>query len=412
MSRRILVIGAAGMIGRKLVERLSADAAASELTLHDVVPFETRHAKVVSDLSLPGEAEKLVAARPDLIFHLAAVVSGEAETDFEKGYRVNLDGTRRLFESIRKVGGDYRPRVVFTSSIAVFGAPFPEAIDDEFLNAPLTSYGTQKAIGELLLADYSRRGFFDGIGLRLPTVCVRPGKPNKAASGFFSGIIREPLAGEEAVLPVSESVRHWFASPRAAVNFLLHAARLDTKELGNRRNLSMPGISATVGEQIEALRRVAGDKVAKLIRREPDPLIERIVSGWPQNFDATRPLARKRLRRQALQDAPAVGSVHEPRVAQHQHAAVGLVADQATRALLELQHRLRQLQLVERVAARAAHALDARGEDRVVGRRERQLVDHHERERLAAHVDAFPERLASEQERVAEGAEARQELAA
>jgi D-erythronate 2-dehydrogenase len=293
VSRRTLVIGAAGMIGRKLVERLSADAAASDLTLHDVVPFETRHTKLVSDLTLPGEAEKLVGARPEVIFHLAAVVSGEAETDFEKGYRVNLDGTRRLFEAIRLEGktGDYRPRVVFTSSIAVFGAPFPEAIHDEFLNAPLTSYGTQKAICELLLADYSRRGFFDGIGLRLPTVCVRPGKPNKAASGFFSGIIREPLAGVEAVLPVSESVRHWFASPRAAVNFLLHAARLDTKALGNRRSLSMPGISATVGEQIEALRRVAGDRVAKLIRREPDPLIERIVSGWPQNFDASRALA-------------------------------------------------------------------------------------------------------------------------
>ncbi|HJY77359.1 MAG TPA: D-erythronate dehydrogenase [Burkholderiales bacterium] len=294
MSRRTLVIGAAGMIGRKLVERLSADAAASDLTLHDVVSFETRHTKVVSDLSLPGEAEKLVAGRPELIFHLAAVVSGEAEMDFEKGYRVNLDGTRQLFEAIRNETtkeNPYRPRVVFTSSIAVFGAPFPEAIGDEFLNAPLTSYGTQKAIGELLLADYSRRGFFDGIGLRLPTVCVRPGKPNKAASGFFSGIIREPLAGEEAVLPVSESVRHWFASPRAAVSFLVHAARLDTKELGNRRSLSMPGISATVGEQIEALRRVAGDKVAKLIRREPDPLIERIVSGWPRNFDASRALA-------------------------------------------------------------------------------------------------------------------------
>jgi len=294
VSRRTLVIGAAGMIGRKLVERLSADAAASDLTLHDVVSFETRHTKVVSDLSLPGEAEKLVAGRPELIFHLAAVVSGEAELDFEKGYRVNLDGTRQLFEAIRNETtkeNPYRPRVVFTSSIAVFGAPFPEAIGDEFLNAPLTSYGTQKAIGELLLADYSRRGFFDGIGLRLPTVCVRPGKPNKAASGFFSGIIREPLAGEEAVLPVSESVRHWFASPRAAVSFLVHAARLDTKELGNRRSLSMPGISATVGEQIEALRRVAGDKVAKLIRREPDPLIERIVSGWPRNFDASRALA-------------------------------------------------------------------------------------------------------------------------
>ena len=291
MSRRTLVIGAAGMIGRKLLERLSKDAAAADLVLHDVVPFESRHRTVVSDLSAPGEAEKLIAARPELIFHLAAVVSGEAEADFDKGYRVNLDGTRQLFEAIRKVGGNYRPRVVFTSSIAVFGAPFPEAIDDEFLSAPLTSYGTQKAIGELLLSDYSRRGFFDGIGIRLPTICVRPGKPNKAASGFFSGIIREPLAGQEAVLPVSESVRHWFASPRAAVGFLLHAARLDTAKLDTRRNLSMPGVCATVGDEIAALRKVAGDQAAKLIRREPDPLIERIVSGWPQNFDASRALA-------------------------------------------------------------------------------------------------------------------------
>ena len=286
------------MIGRKLVERLSKDADA-DLVLHDVVPFESGHRTVVSDLSAPGEAEQLIAARPELIFHLAAVVSGEAEADFDKGYRVNLDGTRRLFEAIRKAGGgaagsgagSYRPRVVFTSSIAVFGAPFPDAIDDEFLNAPLTSYGTQKAIGELLLSDYSRRGFFDGIGIRLPTICVRPGKPNKAASGFFSSIIREPLAGQEAVLPVSESVRHWFASPRAAVGFLMHAAQLDPARLGNRRNLTMPGVCATVGDEIEALRAVAGEQAAKLIRREPDPLIERIVSGWPQNFDAGRALA-------------------------------------------------------------------------------------------------------------------------
>ena len=279
------------MIGRKLVERLSGPGKGGELTLHDVVPFESTHKAIVSDLSTPGEAEKLIAARPELIFHLAAVVSGEAEADFDKGYRVNLDGTRYLFEAIRKVGNDYRPRVVFTSSIAVFGAPFPEAIDDEFLNAPLTSYGTQKAIGELLLSDYSRRGFFDGIGIRLPTICVRPGRPNKAASGFFSGIIREPLAGQEAVLPVSESVRHWFASPRAAVGFLVHAAELDTAKLGTRRNLSMPGVCATVGDEIEALRKVAGDQAAKLIRRAPDPLIERIVGGWPQNFDPGRALA-------------------------------------------------------------------------------------------------------------------------
>ena len=280
---RTLIIGAAGMIGRKLAARLPKD----DLILHDVVPFDG--ASVVSDLSAPGEAGKLIARRPELIFHLAAVVSGEAEADFDKGYRVNLDGTRELFEAIRKA--NYKPRVVFTSSIAVFGAPFPEAIGDEFLNAPLTSYGTQKAIGELLLSDYSRRGFFDGIGLRLPTICVRPGKPNKAASGFFSGIIREPLAGQEAVLPVPETVRHWFASPRAAVGFLLHAAKLDTAKLGARRNLSMPGVSATVGEQIEALRKVAGEKTAGLIRREPDATIMRIVEGWPRNFDTRRALA-------------------------------------------------------------------------------------------------------------------------
>jgi nucleoside-diphosphate-sugar epimerase len=288
VSRKILVIGAAGMIGRKLVERLSRDGNAAGLTLQDVVPFDGQKNAVVSDLSAPGEAEKLIAGRPELIFHLAAVVSGEAETDFDKGYRVNLDGTRRLFEAIRKLGSDYRPRVVFTSSIAVFGAPFPEAIDDEFLSAPLTSYGTQKAICELLLSDYSRRGIFDGIGLRLPTICVRPGRPNQAASGFFSGIIREPLVGEEALLPVAETVRHWFASPRAAVGFLMHAAELDSVKLGTRRNLSMPGVSATVGDEIEALRKVAGSDAVKLIRRQPDPAIERIVSGWPQNFAASR----------------------------------------------------------------------------------------------------------------------------
>jgi len=285
MVKKILIIGAAGMIGRKLSARLAKDGA-GELILHDVVPFAGSSA--VSDLSTPGEAEKLLASRPDVIFHLAAIVSGEAEADFDKGYRVNLDATRRLFEAIRKE--NYKPRVVFTSSIAVFGAPFPEAIGDEFLNAPLTSYGTQKAIGELLLSDYSRRGFFDGIGIRLPTICVRPGKPNKAASGFFSGILREPLSGQEAVLPVPESVRHWFASPRAAIEFLVHAATIDTAKLGTRRNLSMPGISATVGEQIEALRKVGGEKAVRLIRREPDPTIMRIVAGWPQNFDARRAL--------------------------------------------------------------------------------------------------------------------------
>src|SRR5688572_21642053 len=221
-----------------------------------------------------------------MIMHLAAIVSGEAEADFDKGYAVNLDGTRNLFDAIRVQ--HYRPRVVFASSIAVFGTPFPEPIPDEFHLTPLTSYGTQKAIGELLLNDYTRRGIFDGIGLRLPTICVRPGKPNKAASSFFSNIIREPLKGEEAVLPVSESVRHWHASPRAAVGFFLQAATMDLAAVGPRRCLTMPGVGATVGEQIEALRKVAGEKAVKLIRRETDPTVSKIVSGWPTTFEAKR----------------------------------------------------------------------------------------------------------------------------
>jgi D-erythronate 2-dehydrogenase len=293
----ILVIGGAGMIGRKLAERLLAEKklggkTISKLTLQDVVPpHEPREAPFevatrTGDLSVPGEAAAVVADNPDVIFHLAAIVSGEAETDFEKGYRINLDGTRFLFEAIR--ARNYLPRVVFTSSAAVYGAPFDGAIRDDFHLTPLTSYGTQKAIGELLLADYSRRGFFDGIGLRLPTICVRPGKPNKAASGFFSGIIREPLAGEEAILPVAETVRHGHASPRAAVGFLVHAATLDMAKVGPRRNLAMPSVSVTVAEQIEALKRVAGAKVAARIKRKPDPLVERIVSGWPQEMEAKR----------------------------------------------------------------------------------------------------------------------------
>ena len=296
---RVAIIGAAGMLGHKLALRLARDGGIgktkiSALLRHDVVlappppaagfAVETH----LGDLSDTGEAEKLVAWKPDLIFHLAAIVSGEAEADFEKGYRVNLDGTRNLLEAIRKAAANPVPRLVFTSSIAVFGAPFPDAIGDEFLTAPLTSYGTQKAICELLISDYSRKGFVDGMSLRMPTVCVRPGKPNKAASGFFSNIIREPLNGIEAVLPVDDTVRHWHASPRAAVGFLVQAAEMGGAALGNRRALTLPGLSCTVAEQIAALERIAGKKVTALIKRQPDDTIRRIVSGWPQNFNAKR----------------------------------------------------------------------------------------------------------------------------
>ena len=296
---RILVIGAGGMLGAKVIARLARDRAIggraiAHLTRADAVPcapivagFDVE--TVACDLSAPGVADRLLAGKPDLIFHLAAVVSGEAERDFEKGYRINLDAMRYLLEAARAAG--HCPRVIFTSSIAVFGAPFPDAIADDYFTTPLTSYGTQKAMCELLLSDYSRRGFVDGVALRMPTVCVRPGLPNAAASGFFSNIIREPLVGLAAVLPVEDSTRHWFASPRAAVAFLIHAAAMDLSVLGARRTLTLPGVSCTVAEQIEALRRVAGDKAVGLISRVPDPVIARIVEGWPQKFDAARAIA-------------------------------------------------------------------------------------------------------------------------
>jgi len=287
------------MLGRKLVERLIRDGSLgaepiSEMMLVDIVappPVDAGDIvvrRLTADLAEPGVADAMVDGRPTIIFDLAAVVSGEAETDVEKGYRVNLDASRLLFDAVRMTGHGYRPRLVFSSSIAVFGPPFPEVIADAQATTPATSYGAQKAMTELLLSDYSRRGYLDGIAIRLPTVCVRPGASNLAASGFFSSIIREPLRGETAVLPVSPDVRHWFASPRASVGFLIRAATLDSRAIGHQRCLTMPGVSATVAMQIDALRRVAGDDVVSLIRREPDETIARIVAGWPRAFDARR----------------------------------------------------------------------------------------------------------------------------
>ena len=296
---RILVTGAAGMLGRKLAERMARDGRLgseriSQLTLVDHVVAEPAASagvaveRMVADLSEPTVAARIVAARPDVVFHLAAVVSGEAEDDLEKGYRVNVDATRMLLDAIRACDQGYRPRLVYASSIAVFGPPLPDVIGDDHCATPATSYGTQKAMIELLLSDHARRGFVDGIAIRLPTICVRPGKPNLAASGFFSSIIREPLNGQDAVLPVPTDVRHWFASPRAAIGFLLHAATLDGSRLGDRRWLTMPGVSATVADEIEALRRVAGEDAVRRVRHEPDEAIMRIVAGWPRAFEARR----------------------------------------------------------------------------------------------------------------------------
>ena len=220
----VLILGAAGMVGQKLLNKLIIKKSINgkeikKFKLFDIVkaPFPNdvnfEVEIITGDISKKEISEKLVSSKPEIIFHLAAIVSGQAEEEFDLGWNINTKGSWGLFEAIRELGDDYKPRLVFTSSIAVFGAPFPEKIPDDFFTTPLTSYGAQKAISELLLADYSRKGMVDGISIRLPTICVRPGKPNLAASGFFSGIIREPLNGIEARLPVSTSVRHWHASP-------------------------------------------------------------------------------------------------------------------------------------------------------------------------------------------------------
>jgi len=296
---KLLIMGGAGMIGETLLNLILSNPKLrnkqiTEITLFDIIdspyPSDSKIPIIVKsgDISNQQTSVDLVSSKPDIIFHLAAIVSGQAEQEFDLGWNINAKGSWGLFEAIRNIGDNYCPRVVFTSSIAVFGAPFPEKITDDFFTTPLTSYGAQKAISELLLSDYSRKGMIDGVSIRLPTICVRPGKPNLAASGFFSGIIREPLNGKEAILPVSTEVRHWHATPRSAAGFLIHAAEIDTSLLNHRITLNMPGLSVTVQEQIDALQRVAGNSVVKLIKHKPDPVIQKIVSGWARDFETKR----------------------------------------------------------------------------------------------------------------------------
>ncbi len=298
---RVLILGGGGMVGQKLAHRLAAEGLGGQdnldVTLFDMgfPPTSAAGQQVLGNLSDATALQKLAAGRYDVIFHLAAIVSGEAEMDFDKGWAINMMSMWHFLEALRAEhlasDGTYVPRLVFTSSIAVFGGPYPEKIDDLFLCAPQTSYGAQKATSELMLADFSRKGFVDGLSLRLPTICVRPGKANLAASSFFSGIIREPLNGKEAILPVPDSVRHWHASPKAAAGFLTHAAILDTAKLEGRRALNLPGLSCTVAEQIEALRRIAGQDAVNRIVARPDDTIMRIVQGWPRDFQPERAIS-------------------------------------------------------------------------------------------------------------------------
>ncbi len=299
---KVVITGGAGFLGHRLARTLLADASLrnrdgalepiEELVLFDAVEAapiagggDTVRA-VTGDVANHALLRRAIDAGTDSVFHLAAVVSAAAEADFDLGMRVNLDGTRAVLDAARAL--ERPPRVVFASSVAVFGGDLPETLDDATVLTPQTSYGTQKAIGELLVADYSRKGFIDGRSLRLPTVVVRPGKPNKAASAFASGILREPLSGQAAICPVAPDARMWILSPRKVVAALRHAHDLPASDWDGRRSLNLPGIGVTVGEMVEGLGRVAGSAPVARISWQPDPQIQRIVAGWPGRFDAAR----------------------------------------------------------------------------------------------------------------------------
>ena len=299
----VVITGGAGFLGRRLTERLLRRGSLKgsngrphpieHITLVDVIPpqagTDPRVTHLAGDVASGALLERAIDRRATSIFHLAAVVSGMAEADFDLGMRVNVDASRALLDVCRLLG--HHPRVVFASSVAVYGGDLPEIVPDQIAVLPQSSYGTQKAIVELLINDYTRRGFVDGRVLRLPTISVRPGSPNAAASSFASGIVREPLNGKEAICPVSPDTRLWLLSPATAIECLIAVHEAEADAFGHSRILNAPGLSVTVGEMVEALGRIAGTEVAQRVRWERDPRVERIVASWPGALDASRALA-------------------------------------------------------------------------------------------------------------------------
>jgi len=294
---KILVTGGAGFLGSRLIHALLQPAALDLLPAQarivslDLAPCpleDPRLESVVGDIADPACIAAQVDADTRIVYHLAAIVSGQAEADFDLGMRINLDATRLLLEACRRQGG--APRVIFASSLAVFGGELPAKVPEELAPLPQSSYGAQKAMAELLVGDYSRKGFIDGRVCRLPTISVRPGKPNAAASSFASGIIREPLAGQPSNCPVPADTRLWLSSPDTVIANLVHAARIDGQALGLRRTLNLPGISVRVGEMLDSLERLAGREARALVGHQPDPRVAGIVCSWPGDFDIERPL--------------------------------------------------------------------------------------------------------------------------
>ncbi|WP_250474458.1 D-erythronate dehydrogenase [Caballeronia sp. GAFFF1] len=295
---KILITGGAGFLGQRLAKRLLERGTldgqpVTEVLLLDVARPADAHLLAdprvraeTGDIAERAVLERCIDGETRAIFHLAAIVSGQAEAEFDLGMRINLDASRTLLEVCRASG--HAPRVVFTSSVAVYGGVLPDIVQDDTALNPQTSYGTQKAIAELLLCDYSRRGFVDGRVLRLPTISVRPGKPNAAASSFASGIIREPLNGERSVCPVDGETRLWLLSPKSAVDALIAGCEIDRAEFGMRPIINLPGLSVSVNEMVAALREVAGDEAASRIDWQRDERIAKIVASWPGAWDTSR----------------------------------------------------------------------------------------------------------------------------
>ena len=295
---RVAITGAAGFLGRRLIRTLLergmlADKAGYPAPIERIVALDMvepagfsdgRVVTMTGDVADPATLAALIDEGTDTVFHLAAVVSGEAEQDFDLGMRVNVDATRAVLERVRAVGRG--AKLLMTSSVAVFGGALPETVPDRQVWQPESSYGTQKAINDLLLADYSRRGWVDGRSLRMPTIAVRPGAPNRAASSFASGIIREPINGVDALCPVAPGTRLWLMSPDLAIRNMVHGHELTADALGEGRVINMPGLSITVAVMLDALRRVCGDAVADRVRVARDPTVEAIVNSWPGNFSA------------------------------------------------------------------------------------------------------------------------------
>jgi D-erythronate 2-dehydrogenase len=289
---RVLVTGAAGFLGTRVASALLAGAdglpPVTTLVAADTAACRLEDRRVEHRIGTVTDEDFVtsIAAGADLVFHLAAALSGQSEAEFDLGMRVNVGATRLLLEACRGLAKP--PRVVFTSTVAVFGGPLPEVVPEDIVVTPQSAYGTGKAMSELLVNEYSRRGFIDGLSCRVPTVAIRPGAPNSAMSSFVSGIIREPLAGIPAVCPVPLDTRLWISSPDVLLANLVHAARIDTSHLDGRRMINLPGLTVTPAEMLLTLERVGGAEARARVRCEPDERIMRIVGTWPGAFDTSR----------------------------------------------------------------------------------------------------------------------------